>query len=320
VTPSIPISGYPISSDGLYAELSTANPAIALRAHAGEICHLFMALPWDPVAQVEVPVFASTHGYQWGSAWPGVCDAWQTWPAVIESAGSWSSSLYQGGQWRSSSVTYGQITVLNLDGAVDAWKRLNWRGRWFRTWAAPWSLDAGYGGAAPHRFTIIRTGYVDDIQRDDQRIYVSLRDARRALELPINPHTYIGLNTALQFGTNAKIAVTDWAAINSNNLTFEMFFQNETAHNGTLMSYGWKDGGWRLVATSDGALLFEYPTDSLYLASDSGLIESNLPYRVSISFNKEVKIYLNGEVVAAYAGSISVPDIIIGSTPFQIGV
>lgn len=135
---------------------------------------LFLAeIPvWNGSAETTLK-YASGLGYTNGSDW---------YAPRIENPATYSVSLNAGGL---ASGSYGELTLVNVDGALDALADYAVDGRFL-------TLKYGDESAAYNSFTTVLVAMMESISLERDRVSIRLRDPVRQLDKPITARTYAG--------------------------------------------------------------------------------------------------------------------------------
>ena len=136
--------------------------------------NLFLAeIPvWNGSAETTLK-YASGLGYTNGSDW---------YAPRIENPATYSVSLNAGGL---ASGSYGELTLVNVDGALDALADYAVDGRFL-------TLKYGDESAAYNTFTTVLVAMMESISLERDRVSIRLRDPARQLDKPITTRTYAG--------------------------------------------------------------------------------------------------------------------------------
>ena len=95
------------------------------------------------------------------------------------------TSILNGDNFSGGSQSFGGVEIINADGALDRFFGYYWSGR--RIVVKAGGLDFSYD-----QFATILEGSVDNIEGDDRRIILTLRDNRVKTDKPIRAGTYAG--------------------------------------------------------------------------------------------------------------------------------
>lgn len=136
--------------------------------------NLFLAeIPvWNGSAETTLK-YASGLGYMNGVDW---------YAPRIENPATYSVSLNAGGL---ASGSYGELTLVNVDGALDALADYAVDGRFL-------TLKYGDEDAAYNTFTTVLVAMMESINLERDRVSIRLRDPARQLDKPITTRTYAG--------------------------------------------------------------------------------------------------------------------------------
>lgn len=107
---------------------------------------------------------------------------------VLIDPGSIGTHAYSDGKTSGNSkLETGEISLTNIDGIFDAWGDYSFAGR-------PVIIRSGVAGAYPAAFPIIFQGTVENLEMEDGKIVVRLRDKQYLLNVPLLTNRFAGNN------------------------------------------------------------------------------------------------------------------------------
>lgn len=107
---------------------------------------------------------------------------------VLLDPGSIGIHAYSDGKTSGNSkLETGEIGLTNIDGSYDVWSEYSFAGR-------PVIIRSGERGAYPMAFPIIFQGTVENIEMEDGKIIIRLRDKQYILNVPMLTNRYAGNN------------------------------------------------------------------------------------------------------------------------------
>lgn len=149
--------------------------------------YLVEMLAYDPSGPGTVTLRYSTHGKVTG---PAETPANTVYDARLKEPGDIRRSIYEGGDGPAPvRVSLGDITLLNLDGALDGLADYAFDGRSVTVRRGP------VGGAYPSDYPTVYVGTMDDVEVTRQAVRVRLRENTFGLDVPLQETKYDGDNT-----------------------------------------------------------------------------------------------------------------------------
>ena len=108
-------------------------------------------------------------------------------PRVIDPGSIGLHAFSDGRTGGATRLETGEISLANVDGALDGWLNYSFEGR-------PVTIRAGRGGAYPESFSILFVGTVDGIDISPSQLVIRLRDKQYLFDMPARTLLYGGTN------------------------------------------------------------------------------------------------------------------------------